>query len=63
MYDVQGITFSYSVEGRDKGPIHSDGFGFLLPPDQIQPSAEENWAALINLCKYVAKHHGPKSRV
>lgn len=37
---VLGARFAYTVELRDTG-LH----GFILPPDQIQPSGEELWAA------------------
>jgi len=36
---VAGISYSYGMELRDTG-LH----GFLLPPDQIIPTAEETWA-------------------
>ena len=34
-----GIPYSYGMELRDTGL-----YGFLLPPDQIIPTAEETWA-------------------
>ena len=34
-----GITFAISMELRDTGT-----HGFLLPPSQIIPTAEETWA-------------------
>ncbi|KAB7496910.1 Carboxypeptidase A5 [Armadillidium nasatum] len=37
-----GVTHSYTLELRDKG-LH----GFLLPENQIIPTAEETWAGLI----------------
>ncbi|KAB7497328.1 Carboxypeptidase A1 [Armadillidium nasatum] len=39
-YD-NGVTYSYTLELRDTG-VH----GFLLPEDQIIPTAEETWAGL-----------------
>ena len=47
-YADQGIQYSYALEGRDTGR-----YGFQLPASQIQPSAEENWAALGAVCDYV----------
>lgn len=37
-------TYSMTVELRDEG-----NFGFILPPQQIKPSAEEMWAGLAYL--------------
>ena len=34
-----GIPYTYAMELRDKGP-----YGFILPTEQIIPSAEEVWA-------------------
>ena len=48
MYAAQGIPYSYGIEGRDTGE-----YGFLLPAKYIQPSAEENWAALVAVCDYI----------
>jgi len=36
---VAGIPYVYSIELRDTG-----SYGFLLPPEQIIPTAEETWA-------------------
>jgi len=36
---VAGIPYVYSIELRDTG-----SYGFLLPPEQIIPTAEEAWA-------------------
>ena len=36
---VAGVPYVYSIELRDTGL-----YGFLLPPDQIIPTAEETWA-------------------
>ena len=36
-YGVLGIKYSFGVELRDTGE-----HGFLLPPEQIIPTAEEN---------------------
>jgi hypothetical protein len=37
-----GITYSFTLELRDTGAS-----GFLLPADQIVPTAEETWAGII----------------
>ena len=36
---VAGIPYVYSIELRDTG-----SYGFLLPPSEIVPNAEEAWA-------------------
>ncbi len=36
---LQGARFVFTAELRD------NGFGFLLPPEQIHPSGEEFWEA------------------
>nr|XP_006812374.1 PREDICTED: carboxypeptidase A4-like [Saccoglossus kowalevskii] len=41
-YGDRGIIYAYTIELRDTGE-----YGFLLPEDQIQPTAEENYAGLI----------------
>ncbi|XP_015781283.1 carboxypeptidase B-like [Tetranychus urticae] len=41
MYERAGIAHSYLVELRDKGV-----YGFLLPADQIIPTATETWAGI-----------------
>ncbi|XP_069486220.1 carboxypeptidase A1-like [Ambystoma mexicanum] len=40
-YDKANVTYSYTFELRDKG-----SYGFLLPANQILPTAEETWEAL-----------------
>ncbi|MBL1217507.1 MAG: hypothetical protein D8M59_08425 [Planctomycetes bacterium] len=42
-YGVEGIL-SFTIELRDKG-----WYGFLLPPDKILPTCEENFAAVTGL--------------
>ncbi len=42
-YGVRNV-FSFTIELRDTGT-----FGFVLPADQIIPTAEENWAAAMTL--------------
>lgn len=41
VYDELRVKASFAVELRDTGT-----FGFLLPPEQIRPTAEEVWAAM-----------------
>ena len=36
-----GVTYSYLFEVRDEGE-----YGFLLPPELIRPTCEENWAGI-----------------
>ncbi|KAI2615800.1 hypothetical protein GGS26DRAFT_454531 [Hypomontagnella submonticulosa] len=38
VYSIGRAEFSYTIELRDTG-----NFGFVLPPDQIRPTAEEQW--------------------
>lgn len=40
-YDVSKIKYSFGAELRDTG-----GHGFILPPDQILPTAVESWAGV-----------------
>ncbi|KAL5021895.1 hypothetical protein ScPMuIL_001050 [Solemya velum] len=47
-YGVLGIKYSYAVELRDKGE-----FGFLLPADQIIPTGQETFKALVALAEFV----------
>lgn len=39
MYAVHKADFAYTIELRDQGD-----FGFVLPPEQIRPTAEEMWS-------------------
>eukprot|EP00604_Paraphysomonas_vestita_P001366 CAMPEP_0174817904 /NCGR_PEP_ID=MMETSP1107-20130205/459_1 /TAXON_ID=36770 /ORGANISM="Paraphysomonas vestita, Strain GFlagA" /LENGTH=339 /DNA_ID=CAMNT_0016029029 /DNA_START=282 /DNA_END=1301 /DNA_ORIENTATION=- len=50
-YGVCGVKYSYGVELRDTGK-----YGFLLPPNQIIPSGEETYAAIIAMAKYIDEH-------
>uniref|UniRef100_K7GIR4 Carboxypeptidase O n=1 Tax=Pelodiscus sinensis TaxID=13735 RepID=K7GIR4_PELSI len=43
-----GIPFSYTFELRDRGT-----YGFILPPDQIQPTCEETTPAVMTIIEYV----------
>ncbi|MCM8651506.1 hypothetical protein MZO44_15585, partial [Lactiplantibacillus sp. E932] len=43
----QGIKYSYTFELRDTGR-----YGFLLPADQILPTAEETWLALMIIMEH-----------
>ncbi|XP_056595987.1 carboxypeptidase A1-like [Triplophysa dalaica] len=45
-YD-QGIKYSYTFELRDTGR-----YGFILPADQIIPTAEETWLALMAIMEH-----------
>nr|XP_006012175.1 PREDICTED: carboxypeptidase A2-like [Latimeria chalumnae] len=49
-YD-QGIKYSFAFELRDTGR-----YGFMLPTDQIIPTAEETWLALKTIMEYVRGH-------
>ncbi|XP_078581878.1 carboxypeptidase B-like [Branchiostoma floridae x Branchiostoma japonicum] len=49
-YNVAGIKYSYAIELRDTGR-----YGFILPADQIEPSAEEFYAALKVVAEHIAK--------
>ncbi|XP_007436049.1 carboxypeptidase A1 [Python bivittatus] len=49
-YD-QGIKYSYTFELRDAGR-----YGFLLPADQIVPTAEETWLALMVIMEHTRDH-------
>jgi len=42
VYDTKHAIFTATVELRDKG-----SHGFLLPPDNIKPSGEEIWPAIL----------------
>ena len=43
-----GIPYSYGMELRDTGR-----YGFLLPPEQIIPTAEETWAFHQNAARMI----------
>ncbi|XP_026094550.1 carboxypeptidase A1-like isoform X2 [Carassius auratus] len=47
----QGIKYSYTFELRDTGR-----YGFLLPANQIVPTAEETWLALMTIMKHTRKN-------
>nr|XP_033814456.1 carboxypeptidase A1-like [Geotrypetes seraphini] len=47
----QGIKYSYTFELRDTGR-----YGFTLPANQIIPTAEETWLALLTLMEYTRDH-------
>ncbi|KAM4748926.1 carboxypeptidase A1-like [Rhinophrynus dorsalis] len=46
-----GIKYSYTFELRDTGE-----YGFLLPAEQIIPTAEETWLALMKIMEHVRDH-------
>ena len=48
-YEKGGVKFSFGVELRDTGR-----HGFLLPPNQIIPTGEEIYAALIASLSYIS---------
>ena len=45
---VPQIPFVYTAELRDTG-----NYGFVLPPNQVLPTAEETWAGLKALVQYI----------
>ncbi|XP_054034462.1 carboxypeptidase A1 [Dryobates pubescens] len=47
----QGIKYSFTFELRDTG-----SYGFLLPAEQIVPSAEETWLALKVIMQHTLNH-------
>ncbi|XP_070611008.1 carboxypeptidase A1 isoform X2 [Erythrolamprus reginae] len=49
-YD-QGVKYSYTFELRDNGR-----YGFLLPANQIIPTAEETWLALMVIMEHTRDH-------
>uniref|UniRef100_A0A8C0JCL6 Carboxypeptidase O n=1 Tax=Chelonoidis abingdonii TaxID=106734 RepID=A0A8C0JCL6_CHEAB len=53
-----GIPFFYTFELRDKG-----AYGFILPPDQIQPTCEETTSAVMTITEYVNQKYFPNSAV
>ncbi|XP_077197088.1 carboxypeptidase A1-like [Paroedura picta] len=46
-----GVKYSYTFELRDTGR-----YGFILPADQITPTAEETWVALRKIMQHVWAH-------
>eukprot|EP00058_Branchiostoma_floridae_P011798 XP_002597286.1 hypothetical protein BRAFLDRAFT_118166 [Branchiostoma floridae] len=51
-YTVAGIKYSYAIELRDEGQ-----YGFVLPANQIRPSADEFFAGLLVLAEQVAAEY------
>ncbi|MBW4002339.1 hypothetical protein HHB80_11260, partial [Neisseria meningitidis] len=49
-YDV-GIKYSFAFELRDTGR-----YGFILPANQIIPTASETWLALKHIMEYIRDH-------
>ena len=47
----QGIKYSYTFELRDTGR-----YGFLLPANQIIPTAQETWLALMAIMDHAYKN-------
>jgi len=54
-YDVSKTLYSYGVELRDTGQ-----YGFLLPADQIVPSGQETYLALVTWAQQVLKDFPPQ---
>ncbi|XP_022096234.1 carboxypeptidase B-like [Acanthaster planci] len=50
-YATLGAKYSYVVELRDTGK-----FGFVLPPEQILPTAEESYAGIVAGLEYALTH-------
>ena len=50
-YDKAGIKYSFGLELRDEV---TSGTGFLLPQEQIVPTATETWAGLTAMAKAIA---------
>ena len=48
-----GVTYSYAFELRDTGK-----YGFLLPPNQIYPAANETTAAIAAIATEVVRSMG-----
>jgi len=48
VYDELCVKHSYAVELRDQGT-----YGFILPPEQIVPTAEEYYAGLKSLATHL----------
>nr|XP_056702607.1 carboxypeptidase A1-like [Euleptes europaea] len=46
-----GVKYSYTFELRDTGR-----YGFILPANQIIPTAEETWVALMKIMEHVRDH-------
>uniref|UniRef100_A0A8C4TW46 Carboxypeptidase O n=1 Tax=Falco tinnunculus TaxID=100819 RepID=A0A8C4TW46_FALTI len=53
-----GIPFSYTFELRDNGT-----YGFVLPPEQIQPTCEETMLAVTTIIDYVGQKYFPGGAV
>lgn len=47
----QGIKYSYTFELRDTGR-----YGFILPANQIIPTAKETWLALMAIMDHTFKN-------
>eukprot|EP00058_Branchiostoma_floridae_P004567 XP_002590055.1 hypothetical protein BRAFLDRAFT_240860 [Branchiostoma floridae] len=51
-YDKAGIKYSYIAELRDTGR-----YAFLLPPDQILPTAEEIFPSILTVGEWILDHY------
>ncbi|KAF9426484.1 Carboxypeptidase A4 [Podila epigama] len=49
-YGEAGVKYSYAVELRDTGK-----YGFMLPENQILPSAQETFAGFLHLVNFIRK--------
>ena len=49
-YAEGDVKYSYAVELRDTGR-----HGFLLPKEEILPSSEETFAAVVHLANFIRK--------
>lgn len=49
-YD-RGIKYAFSFELRDTGR-----YGFLLPANQIIPTAQETWLGLLTIMEHTQTH-------
>ena len=47
----QGIKYSYTFELRDTGR-----YGFILPANQILPTAKETWLALMTIMEHTSRN-------
>lgn len=52
---VLDIPYSFGMELRDTGE-----YGFLLPPEQILPTAEETWAFHVSAANIIINEYVKK---
>lgn len=46
------VRFAYALELR---PKRRESYGFIIPPPDIKPTAEETWAGLYVVAKEITK--------